>query len=605
MRVALIYPPAWKNPDPGQTPDALDGPPSDYREGDLDADFFQIPYGLLSLAANCARAGHQVKILNLSNYTWSSTEAILSKLSADVVGLSCWTANRRGVHLLARAAKARAPETYVVVGGPHATPLAVPILSNWNEIDCVVVGEGESTLLELLRRLDHKLPVADLPGAVTRVAGNVHIGPRRPAIAKLDDLASVHEYFPTHIVMTARGCPWNCTFCGSETSWGRGFRSLSVDRVLNSFENALGRVHVRILLLKDDTFTANRKRVLEICKGIRERNLRFLWSCDTRVDVLDDELLREMRLAGCERLSLGVESGSPEVLRAINKRITVEQIIKSADAARRVGIRTRFYMMLGNRGETEATFRESLDFLQRAQPSSYIFSCLSIYPGTADYTDAVSARRIDPDSYFTGTFQELKLPFDASDRDAKIMNDWFFKHRGVQQLHVPTVAELREVLVALGEDHAAHLDLAEALIEAGELDVAEHHLNRAQQLGSPVPGLVLNARACVAVKRADYGLLKEHLVSAARIDPQHYLLLRNAAATKSWFESGGPTSGRKLHLDCRHDFQLFERTQQPVLPGPLPEDWADWSVSSSISLVASEPPRAPGSTGKNLFFLPS
>ena len=133
-----------------------------------------------------------------------------------------------------------------------------------------------------------------------------------------------------------------------------------------------------MIQVKDDTFTANRRRVIEICQGIRQRGLKFLWSCDTRADVLGDEILREMRLAGCERLSLGVESGSPTILRNINKRITVEQVTESTQTAKRYGIKVRYYMMLGNRGETVETFEESLAFLKRAQPHQYLFSCLSI-----------------------------------------------------------------------------------------------------------------------------------------------------------------------------------------------------------------------------------
>jgi anaerobic magnesium-protoporphyrin IX monomethyl ester cyclase len=578
MRVLLLYPPPWKIPDQGCTPDPVDGPPKEFTEGDLDVDFFQLPYGLLSLAANARRAGHHVKVLNLSAYKWSDVETLLPQLSPDVVGLSCWTANRRGVQLAARLIKRGSPKCYVVVGGPHATPFPTQILTRWPEVDCVVLGEGEATLLDILTRIEKGVPVTDVPGAATRENnGDISIGAKRPNIVKLDELASVHTRYPTHIVMTSRGCPWNCTFCGAETSWGRGFRSLSVERVLDEFERALEQVKVRVLLVKDDTFTANRKRVIEICRGIRQRKLRFLWSCDTRVDVLDDELLREMRLAGCERLSLGVESGSPSILKAINKRITVEQIAKSADTARRYGVRTRFYMMLGNRGETEATFHESLAFLERAKPSSYIFSCLSIYPGTDDYEQAVQTGRIRPDCYFDEPFQELKIPFDATEHDARMMNDWFMKHRGVQACHVPGVSELREVLKNLGEHHAAHLDLAEALIDGGELDAAEFHLNQAEALGSPVVGLILNARACIAAKRNDYALVKDLLVTAANLDPQHYLLLRNAQQTKAWFESG---SRGPLRLDCRHEFQLFERTQQPALPGPLPNDWNDWEAST-------------------------
>ena len=600
MRVLLLYPPPWKIPEANEAPDPVDGPPQDYREGDLDTDFYQIPYGLLSLAANARRAGHQVRVLNLSAYTWSQVEALVPLLPADVVGLSCWTANRRGVHLVARLVKHHFPNTSVVVGGPHATPLAPAIIEHWPEIDCVVLGEGEQTFLELLARVEQRTSITGLAGAVTRGENReTVVGPKRPAIAHLDDLASIHELYATHIVMTSRGCPWNCTFCGAEASWGRGFRSLSVDRVVDTFEQALGRVKVRILLVKDDTFTANRKRVIEICRAIRKRNLNFLWSCDTRVDVLDDELLREMRLAGCERLSLGVESGSPEILRAINKRITVEQIVKSAETARKYGVRTRFYMMLGNRGETEATFRESLAFLERARPSSYIFSCLSIYPGTDDYDDAVKQGRIRPEWYFNERFQELKMPFDASEHDAAIMNEWFLEHKGAQTQHVPSVAELREVLGNLGEHHAAHLDLAEALIESAELEDAEHHLALADNLGTPVPGLVLNARACIAAQRGDYARVKEYLVSAANIDPQHYLLLRNAAKAKAWFSLGSRESAQPLRLECRHDFQLFERTLQPALPGPLPSNWQTWE--GPISAPSLESRRAV--SGKKLSVL--
>ena len=583
MRIALIYPPPWKIPSPGCASDRNDGPPDDYADGDLDTDFFQIPYGLLSLAANAIRAGHQVKVLNLSNRTWSDVEQTIAQLDAQIFGLSCWTANRRGVELVSTLIKQNRPASFVVVGGPHATPFAHSILERWPAVDCVVLGEGEITFLELVERLRSGHTTSGLAGALTRDRSSIVAGPKRPAIARLDDLASVQDYFSTHILMTSRGCPWNCTFCGAETSWGRGFRSLSVPRVLDAMQEALERVRPRILLIKDDTFTANKRRVLDICNGVRERSLNFSWSCDTRVDGLDDELLRAMRLAGCERLSLGVESGSAEILRNINKRITVDQIIKSAEAARRYGIRTRFYMMLGNRGETEATFLESLRFLERARPSSYIFSCLSIYPGTDDYEDAVKSHRISPGAYFDSKFQELKIPFDASEADAKLLNDWFHAHRGAQQLHVPDVAELREVLANLGDHHAAHLDLAEALVEVGDFESAELHLARAEALGSPTPGLILNARACIAASQHDYPRLKDLLIEAAQRDPQHYLLLKNAAQTKAWFNAGHHRTNQKLELVARHDFQLFERTLQPMLPGELPRGWADWGTFSCVA----------------------
>src|SRR6185295_18878030 len=283
-------------------------------------------------------------------------------------------------------------------------------------------------------------------------------GPHRGNIADLDTLASPQDYFDTHILMTSRGCPWACTFCGAETTWGRGFRGNSVPYVLKALERAVSRLPVKMIQIKDDTFTTNRKRVLELCRGIRQRKIDFFWSCDTRVDVLGEELLREMRLAGCQRLSLGVESGSPEIIAQIDKKITVKQIIESTSLAKKYGIKVRYYMMLGNRGETAKTFNETLDFLKRALPHEYIFSCLSIYPGTRDFDDAEKGGWLDREVYFTSDFQELKTPFDASEADTALMNAWFSQNSGLREAYREGSREYRAVLERLGDYHAAHFD---------------------------------------------------------------------------------------------------------------------------------------------------
>src|SRR5260221_14616358 len=125
-------------------------------------------------------------------------------------------------------------------------------------------------------------------------------------------------------------------------------------------EKAPSRLPVKMIKIKDDPSTTNKKGVMELCEGIRERKLRFFWSCDTRVDLLTEPLLREMRLAGCERLSLGVESGSQTILDKIDKKITKDEIIESTELAKKFGIRVRYYLMLGNRGETAADFPDTL-----------------------------------------------------------------------------------------------------------------------------------------------------------------------------------------------------------------------------------------------------
>jgi anaerobic magnesium-protoporphyrin IX monomethyl ester cyclase len=579
VRVALLYPPPWKIPAPGAAPDARDGPPADYRDGDLDGDFYQVPYGLLSLAAQAIRAGHQVKLYNLSAFPWTRVEEVLAGLDADVYGMSCWTANRRGVALAAETLRRHHPRAHITVGGPHAAPLASDMLAHHAAIDTVTTGESEETFLEICARVAAGHDMTGLAGAVYRRDGDVVRGPARKNTDELDAFASPHDYFDTHILMTSRGCPWACTFCGAESQWGRGFRAHSVPYVLDAIEKVLARLPVKILLVKDDTFTTNKKRVLELCRGIRERGLKFLWSCDTRVDLLTDELLREMRLAGCQRLSLGVESGSPSIIKNVDKKITVDDILEGTALAKKWGIRVRYYMMLGNRGETTDTFEETLAFLERARPHEYLFSCLSIYPGTRDFQEAEAAGWLDREVYFRERFQELKVPYDADEATTQLMNEWFKGHSGLQRAFEPSAAELAEVAARLDDHPPALVDLAGAEYRAGDYDTAERHLLRAQELGYALPGIVLNYLACIAVKRGDYDAMMTLMSEAAKRDPQHWVLIKNVNAARAWFKARGPERGVPLDLDASHDFQLLERTAQPTLPGPLPEDWTDWSAT--------------------------
>lgn len=588
MRVALLYPPPWKIAEANEPWDPIDGPPENFHPDDLDPDFHQTPYGLFSLAAQAIRAGHQTKVLNLSGFSWGATEDVIRRLDADVFGLSCWTANRRGVDLVTRLIRELHPSAHIVVGGPHATPLAKEVLSHYSAIDTVCVGESEEQFLELLQRLERGTPTQGIAGTWYREGDSIVSGPPRASINDLDSLASPHDYFDTHIVMTSRGCPWQCTFCGAETTWGRGFRGHSISYVVDALERVLERLPVKMVQIKDDTFTANKRRAMDICLGIRERGLNFLWSCDTRVDVLTEELLHQMRLAGCQRLSLGVESGSPKILKAINKKITAEKIENAAQMAKKYGIQVRFYMMLGNRGETRETFYETLEFLKRSQPHQYLFSCLSVYPGTIDFHDAEKAGWLDREVYFTGKFQELKVPFDASEDDAKLMSEWFSLNKGLQRVYVESVEDCQRILEAVGDHHAAHVDLAGAHYRAGQYDLAERHFQRALELDYPVPGLVHNYRACIAAARYDLKATQEHLRLALREDPYHYVVARNAETLRRWLVDGGPIKGTPLTLEARHEFQLFERTAQPTLPGALPEDFDQWLALPRVAAKEGE-----------------
>ena len=247
-------------------------------------------------------------------------------------------------------------------------------------------------------------------------------------------------------------------------------------------------------------------------------------------------------------------------------------------------------MMLGNRGETMDTFQETLEFLERVKPHQYIFSCLTIYPGTEDFQQAERERWLDREVYFSGDFQEFKVPFDASDETTERLNSWFADNKGLQDYYREGVSEFQAILAHIGDHHAAHMDLAGAYFREGQLDLAEQHVRRALELGTPVPGLALNYLACIAYLQGNLTGMQDHFMSAARLDPQHLVLIENVQAARAWFKADGPRLGLPLHLVGKHDFQLFERTLQPALPGPLPEDYALWDAPTASPSEAEREP---------------
>jgi hypothetical protein len=148
-------------------------------------------------------------------------------------------------------------------------------------------------------------------------------------------------------------------------------------------------------------------------------------------------------------------------------------------------------------------------------------------------------------------------------------------------VYEPSVEDARAVLARLGDHHAAVLDLAGAHFRSREIDEADHHARRAIELGLPTPGLAYNYLACSAYQRGDLAAMQDHFMTAAKTDPQHHVLIRNVEAARAWFKAQGPERGLPLELVAHHDFQLFERTAQPTLPGPLPDDYASWESTPS------------------------
>jgi radical SAM superfamily enzyme YgiQ (UPF0313 family)/Flp pilus assembly protein TadD len=560
QRVALIYPPPWKIPSAQETlPNDSFAPPRDAGEQALDGDFATIPYGLLTIAAEARRAGHEVTVLNLSTTPWRDVERAISGLRADVFGLSVFTSNRRGMGAVASLVRQRHPRAHVVVGGPFVTALPRATLEHCPEVDTAVIGEGETSFIELLEALGRDQATTGIPGTAWRADNTIRTGPPRSRIENLDELASPFDYFSNYVVMTSRGCPSRCSFCGSFATWGKKLRFHSAGNCIDIFRKALARLPVPFLAVKDDTFTAHRRRAVAICEAIADNEMNFLWSCDTRVDSLDEDVLRKMRVAGCQQISLGVESGAPAILESIHKKTTPEEILEVTRQARKFGIHIRYYIILGNRGETPETVRQSIDLIRAGRPSSVMFCTLGFCPGTEEWELLRQQYGLSADIFFANDFKELSVATNRQGEWDVLLNQIQCEIGSVGFEF--TVAEREAVVELLPGVHAVHLELANAYLKAARLDEAEAALSTAQALGFPIPGAIDNQRACLALARGDVdaalAVLERGLERVS-----HPLLEGNRQILLRWMETPAELRGPAPLLNDSvqaHDFQLYEQ----------------------------------------------
>ncbi len=566
MRVAFLYAPPWKIAADGESPyPPGDGPPLGKQSVTLGGDFIEAPYGMLALAAQTIRDGHDVRTLNLCTYPWTEVREIVAALDADVFGLSVFTANRRGTLFLTEVIRELHPDAHIVLGGPHATALPRELIERCPAVDSVCAGEGEETFAELLTALETGASFDGIAGLTYRGP----LGPRgnlpRARLSELDELADYHALWRSPFVITSRGCPGKCTYCGSNTTWGVRLRFHSVAYTLDMLERTVA-AGVPLIAVKDDTFTSNRARAREICDGILERGLRMLWTCDTRIDALDEPTLRAMRRAGCVRLSLGIETPVPEILERIKKRQDPDGILEITRLAQRYGFLIRYYMMAGNRGETWETFQQSLEFVHRARPNQFLYSPLAVYPGTEEWTILQRDHGVPVDIFFTEDFTKPVVFPETPPADAKRIADWLTHHPGIHELHRYSVAELEEVVALLPETAAVHMDLAIACVREGRLVQAHAHLSRADELGHPMPGIGHGLRARMARDAGDLEAARAHLSAAARGYP-HRHIIESALAFDAWERSG--RRGEPPEIPIELDWDLACELQQPTNPGPI------------------------------------
>ena len=353
------------------------------------------PLGLAYLAGALEAAGVTVRILDLvvMPKSPSTLPEVLNRFQPDVVGVTAVTMNAETAFDLLREVKETAPDLLTVMGGPHATFSTTAALEAVPELDVIVRGEGEQTLLELLAETD-RTRWRRIPGLAFRENGTIRHTPWREPAKDLGRLPAPARHglplgryrtlgMPVSVT-TSRGCPFQCVFCVGRRMVGARVRYRPPLDVVDEMER-LAALGFRQINLADDLFTANPRHCLAICDEILRRGLRIRWSSFARVDTVSTDLLARMREAGCHAVSFGMESGNAEILKRVRKAITREQAEAAVDMCRQAGMQAHASFILGLPGETAETLSETMAFAERLGERGlfYGFHLLAPFPGTA------------------------------------------------------------------------------------------------------------------------------------------------------------------------------------------------------------------------------
>jgi radical SAM superfamily enzyme YgiQ (UPF0313 family) len=367
--------------------------------------------GLGYLAASLRAHDVPVTIIDgkLEHVTAAAVVDRLRELQPDVVGLSAMTHEIGIAADLAAAIKTALPEATVVVGGVHPTALPAETLRDFPPFDLVVCGEGETTLVELVRALSTSrgADLGDIPGLAWRrdpstshrgelvepsgQGSEIVVNPPRPWLTaeELDALPyPAWDLFPparTYPVLTVRGCPFTCVFCARP--YGNQVRARSPENILGEFRWLLGKFQPGYIKIYDETFGVNKRHTAAVLDGLIAMGLPqpVHWWAQTRISVADEDLLQHMARAGCDYVGFGIESGNPQVLSTIAKDVDLDKTRRLVRAAQQAGITTEGFYIIGLPHETRETVWDTIRFAADLNTDFVSIGLMVPYPHTEVY----------------------------------------------------------------------------------------------------------------------------------------------------------------------------------------------------------------------------
>lgn len=361
------------------------------------------PLGLECIASSAIEAGHQVEIIDLrvESRTRLDFAREIKKSAPDIFGLYLTTFNIREALQVAKVMKAIFPQTKIVVGGPHVGMYPKETLKH-PEFDLALMGEAEHTFCELLSALSGARDFRQVNGIIYREDGEIRINGNAQTVENLDVLPfparsllkGKYLYFgtfrePFTTMITSRGCPFNCAFCAKIPGSVRT-RFVSAKRVVEEFLE-IKKLGYREVNVFDDLFTVDRQRVIDICQGIIENELDISWSIRARTDCIDEEMLGYLRKAGCYRIYFGIESGTDEILKLMNKKTDTKKNMQAMELAHRFGFEIVSYFILGFPGETVETMEATIEFAKKSPTDFASFNMFEPLPASKVHADMLAS----------------------------------------------------------------------------------------------------------------------------------------------------------------------------------------------------------------------
>jgi radical SAM superfamily enzyme YgiQ (UPF0313 family) len=389
------------------------------------------PLGLSFVAASLEKSGFKVELLDnyLLRKSRSDLKKLVKKLNPVIVGITCSSASYPVCVESAKAIKEVLPHCKIVVGGWHPSYVPESMLEH-PEIDYVVIGEGERAMVELANCITKNLgakAIDNISGLAFRKQQKI-VKNTQKFISNLDEipflarhLLPIHLYEreipflkvkPVDTMNIVRGCPFKCAFCETRRLWGPGCRAFSPRRVVDEIEYMADNFGTKGIYFLGDNFTINKKRTIDLCDQIKKSKTDIEWVCDTRADMISRDLLSNMRNAGCKTIWFGVESGSPRILKKINKGITIEQNIQAFKLCKKERIQTACSFMIGIPGETLNDINKSYKFAKKLDPDWCQFNIYIAYPGSSLYDEVIEKGLYDRQQGFLTFVKTNEFDFD-------------------------------------------------------------------------------------------------------------------------------------------------------------------------------------------------